>query len=557
MLPFELYGDIIQYLDKESTKSLRLAYPSPKILATTSLSLFETLVLRLGNHRNSRSILERLRSCLLTTNDGDLSTNVILANVRTLVVDTRYPFEVTDEFISTRPKWRGSDGDITLVDFANDVPDEEIASFLDLLKRVFSAVSGRLRSLKWQTSDFLVLETYNEIAKLLCPPATQGKYELTISHTFSQPWVLTEYLQPLSNCHRLEIVGQYIQKDTDVESADMAAVTDLIQRSNQLKSLSFACEAWMEDGAVDILWEAINRISTLEELKIQASECCAIGSVKPSLSSKRLKYLSLIFFDYDFSAIGYDPVKTFWPPSTDTGSGGHQGLTKLAIGVYPISTKKLVLQQQGLTDLRLHVRTKEDALEVWGIIVPAVAKTLRRFKLTGCTGGQPWGWSQTASYARALLKCKNLEEVEVPFIERDWRLSDDKSVINSLPTLIHEFVQNCPKLFRIYTGDIVADYNVSCSLLNVLKGFKSTDGCFRGRGVEVVLRRYTPGEWAGSRSKTRFPRSGDGEDMVGVFDYYIHRWRLKEVYNGRTDKTYIFQRAEDDCWLRNECWEDD
>ncbi|KAK6351406.1 hypothetical protein TWF718_004566 [Orbilia javanica] len=243
-LPVELHHHIVSYLDKDSAKSLRLAYATPKIIAATGVVLFETLVLRLGNHRSSRTILNNLRSCLLTLNDEvDLDTNRILPHVRTLVVDTRYPFVVTDELISTRTEWRMPNSGFSLSECAENVPSEEVASFLDLFEKVFSTTWGRLKVLKWQTSEFPPILAHNQIAELLLSPAilTRKKYEFTISHNFSTPSTLTQYLQNLSSCDRLEVIGQYT-KNEEIDDENMNAVAQLIRRCDKLKSLHYCFE---------------------------------------------------------------------------------------------------------------------------------------------------------------------------------------------------------------------------------------------------------------------------------------------------------------------------
>ncbi|KAF3155419.1 hypothetical protein EYR41_001071 [Orbilia oligospora] len=564
-LPFELHHNIVQYLDNDSAKSLRLAYPTPKIIATTGATVFKTLVLRLGNHKNSRTKLDNLRSCLLTENNEiDLSTDGTLTHVRTLVVDTRYPFVVTDEFTWTRSKWRTSghlnmpSNSRCLADCAEIVPDEELNSFLDLFTKVLSTISGRLKSLRWQTSDLLPFPVYDQIAKLLFSPMVliQKKYEFTVSHTFATPYALTQYLKPLSSCDRLEIIGASTKStEEEIDRIDMAAVAELISRCHGLNSFNYTYQTWVDADCFDILWGAINNLETLEELQLHTSENM-IGSVKPNLSRlKRLKKISFDCSEYLLYILDGHPVYAVFDSLVTT---GIDGITKLSVGVYSDNIQKLLLQQKAITDLNLHISSKADILRIFALIIPAVAGTLRCFRISGVVEGQPWGWSDKRTDGRGLLKCKKLQEIEFPFIERNFLLTGEGTVINSLPTLINDFVRSCPELIRIHTGSIAADYNVASSLINVLTDFRSMDEIFKGRDIEIMLRQHTEGEWGSSRCRTRFPRSGNEEDLVGVFDYYIHRWRLREeTADDGEEKVYRFERIEDKCWMRNECWEDD
>ncbi|KAK6351405.1 hypothetical protein TWF718_004565 [Orbilia javanica] len=194
--------------------------------------------------------------------------------------------------------------------------------------------------------------------------------------------------------------------------------------------------------------------------------------------------------------------------------------------------------------------SKRDLLGIWAVVIPAVVKTLRRFQLTGSTGSLPWDWNGPGECGvRVLLGCKKLEEIELPFTERSF-VKNTETIENSLPIIINEFVRNCPKLYRIYTGSVAANFYVASSVLNTLKHFQSTDGVFKGRDVEVMLKQYASG------SKTALPPLGDDEDMVGVFDYHVYRWRLKEkMINGQG--IYGFERMRDRCWMRNDFWDDD
>ncbi|KAK6520872.1 hypothetical protein TWF506_001115 [Arthrobotrys conoides] len=557
-LPFELYHDIIKYLDKDSAKSLRLACPTPRFIATTGTTLFTTLVLRLGNHRHSRTRLNNLRSCLLTeNNEVDLNASRILKHVRTLVVDTRYPVVVTDEMISTRPEWRARSYSRDLADCAGVVPSDEIELFLDLLTKVFSGIWGRLKSLRWQTSDYLPIPRYNQISQLFFSPTVliQKKYEFTVSHIFSAPYTLTEFLQPLSSCDRLEIIGKGTKSyDGAIDAGDTAAIAKLVSRCPRLKSFNYTYETWVDDICLDILWGAINNIETLEELKFHTSESMT-GSLTPDLSKlKRLRGLSFDCSEQFYQLEG-SPVDDLFESLVAT---GIDKITKISVGTYMPSIQKLLLQQKAITDLKVHIASKWDILKIFALVIPAVAGTLQSFRLTGCIEGRPWGWSESESDLRALLNCKKLVEVEIPFIERDFSQSGEKTVINSLPEVINDFVRNCPELIRIHTGNIAADFNVASSLVKVLKQFRSMDEMFKGRDIEIVLRQHTGGEWGTSRSKTRFPRMGNEEDMVGDFDYYVYRWKLKEVVaDDGEEKVYKFERLVDKCWLRNECWEDD
>ncbi|KAK6503339.1 hypothetical protein TWF481_008362 [Arthrobotrys musiformis] len=553
-LPSELHDEIIKYLDNDSAKSLRLAYPTPQILTTTSDTIFETLVLRLGNHRNSRNRLDNLRSCLLEENGQvELSTNGILRHVRTLVVDTRYPFVVTDQLISTRRVWRFPDEDVDLLGpGAHGVypPDEEVALFLDLLKKVFYAISSPLKSLRWQTSHLLKSEVHEEIAELFCSSTVLGprNYEFTVSFSSNVPHLLIPYLRPLSGCDHLYIVEKY-GGGYEMELDDMVAVVELIRRCPKLKGFTCNYENWIHEDCLDALWTAINGIETLEELKFQTGEDVS-GPVRPNLRSKRLKGVNLDWID-----LGYLPemsqVPDFCEPLVDSGA---TGLTKLAFNTYLPVVQKLILQQTAVTDLTIRVMDKWDAIRLFSIVVPAIKQTLRRFRLTGSLGNHSWG--SPTNYGTTLLDCKKLQEIEVPFIQRDFTKSGEDTVISGLPSLVNDFVRNCPELFRIYTGNIAGDFCVAYSLIGVLKKFESRDGIFKGRDLEILLKQHAEGEWGTLRTKTRFPRVGDEEDMVGVFDYYIHRWRLREE-EVSGDRVYRFQRLEDKCWMRNECWDDD
>ncbi|KAK6361358.1 hypothetical protein TWF730_005092 [Orbilia blumenaviensis] len=550
-LPFELQSDITGYLDKDAAKSLRLACPTPKVLAITGPIVFETLVVRLGNHRDSQAILDNLRHCLLNANNNiDFESNGILKYVRRLVVDTRYPFVVDDDFIATRPEWHAKQVD-KADDYATVVSDEYIDSFMEVLKLIFSTISGRLKSLKWQTSDFPNFDLHGKLAQLLCIPATEREYELTVSCSFGYTCTLLQYLEPISGCDHFQIAGHHIASCVDWDSTNIIGLTTLLQRCKRLKSFYFISEVWIDDEALDVLWKEINEVEMLEEVKVQTRETI-MGSVEPNIKPGRLKALSLGCSEDLIYHLALDPCAGFYDNLT---AAGIRGITKITTLKHTPSFERLVLQQHAITDLTLHMKSLEDFLSIWGIIVPAVSKTLRRFRLTGRFGERSSEWSQTTSPPSALLKCKSLEEVEVPFIERDFR-GPGPSVINGLPNLIRDFVRHCPKLTTIYTGDIGADHNVLYSLLNELRDFKSIDQIFRCRDLQIVLKRDAISEWGRVRSKTRVPRVGGEEDMVGVFDYYIHRWRLVEMAEDE-EKVYKFQRMVDKCWMLNECWEDD
>ncbi|KAF3912752.1 hypothetical protein ABW20_dc0103848 [Dactylellina cionopaga] len=141
-LPYELIREISLNLDKASIKSLRLACPYPKICAATSKPLFKTIVLRLGTREWGLLGTESRLAYM----DLKHESTVLFADCKKLVIDTRYPFNVTTRECIQFHKRLEEEGpgiyyDILLkrARFAFETVASEDFKFHELLRRALAA----------------------------------------------------------------------------------------------------------------------------------------------------------------------------------------------------------------------------------------------------------------------------------------------------------------------------------------------------------------------------------------------------------------------------------
>ncbi|KAF3906960.1 hypothetical protein AA313_de0209946 [Arthrobotrys entomopaga] len=571
-LPIELLHEICLDLDIASLKSLKLASTDLKTHAAANTILFETLTLRLGTLEWSRVGAEsRLPyiNYLTTANGHDkLDSNAIaplsecmdlgfFPFVKTLVIDTRFPFVVTSEKCFERHQ--AIEGfDSYILEYEDNVaPYEELitqseqAALLKILGKVL-AFSKNLHVVRWRGSDSIPLDIHREMCLILCSPLQERRFELDISFTIRTDKMDKTYYQYLTAISCAQHLSLMICK-TDIDSCresiltpeDLHELATLVERTQSLKTFEFFNENLVFSAYIDIdpllkvmdggeIGEALAKFETLEAIA---------GNINIGISNRfdltKTRKLKRIGSTYKYGGCYFFHGNS--PGLYDSLHAAGIILDTFSVGTYCGAKAYLLKHEPVLTDLELgFIREPpdtNDGLEIWGEIVPRFAKTLKHLKVWSWFTYEhapeliwlPGGTAQTA-----LRECRRLEDLAICSVFADECFTTE---------MLEDVLTFCPKLGRIEIKISMEDSEMNLeSTFDKIAGWESDNTSFAGKSILLT---YKDREGMNCLPK----KLAEGYIPPLWYDYLLQSYRLEEHQDPDSDRTTFRLERQNDVFL--------
>ncbi|KAK6348103.1 hypothetical protein TWF718_005918 [Orbilia javanica] len=557
-LPYELIREISVNLDKASLKSLRLAYPQPKLRAATANLLFQTIELRLGtlewSFAGAKSRLSYLNS--LSAADKQ-SPDHPLAVCRKLLIDTRYPWVVTPEGCikaneishDRAPHNAWFERRRILEDFMVLIPERQRADFVELVGGVLATVKN-LRTVEWRTTSNLPIQAHQGISSLLCKPIDTRRFALDVAIAVSTFPDKCEYLDALSNVQyvAIKVVGSGPHRGDHHGLEEMREAGEVIKRCPDIKGFEFYSQAPVFAYATsDALRGALRDLDGLEVFKVDSNLGFTHGMDWTSLKDLKDLWISVegsVTHNEDLEEL-YDGLK-----------GVGTRLNKLSVESYIRPTHNYLLQHcSPLTELEIWgywYGVSQDLVNAfWDEVIPRHALTLRKLKVQNyASENKGWSWLNTSdNKAKAMLpKCKNLEQLTIGFCE------GTVTSTSWVTEMVEDLVPVCPRLADINMSFELGDSDLLSrrveSTLNSLGAWKSTSRAFDGRSLRINHEDI-------SRGVICFPRQMKPGTIPPLwYEGLLQSWelsrRVQRAGDGAAGQTlYTFERL-DDVYLSNE-----
>ncbi|KAK6531872.1 hypothetical protein TWF694_003037 [Orbilia ellipsospora] len=528
-LPLELLHEICSRLDNKSLKSFRLACADPTVSAATASSLFRTVSIGLGTL--DWSMARRKAQPL------DIPDLKHTSCVKELVVDTRYPFYVSEELCLKRYQEfndRTNQSTFLSEKYTELIPEWEQNCFLELLQGLFETL-GAVCRVHWRTSDRSQVAFQKGLFMILSQYCHDRNCDLDVSLTLEPTAHHSRaFLYDLSNVRNLEIrsecVSQCLQS-SGLSFEDMTGIANIIEQSKDLRSFTLST-----------IMHAFFHVqpATIDPISVILSKGCGPEKIRGNLNwevydklgSIRLKNLKHLKFN---APRGWN---TWW--------GAHKVhvvLNQLASSHAPTrlenfatnmldSTIQNFLQspQLSLTDLRLNLDycdTPEAGEIFWKKVLPICAKTLRRLKVKK-TGDHDFAWTwlhEPNNNAKlALRQCHKLEVLSIAFC---------KPTVSYIMNMISDLVCHCPSLRLIRMNfeqrTMIANMDQTMTKLTLWNTFAEE---FKGRNLTVRYKRsQMPKRWHKKRYQFR-EHVEEGFEPPMWFDFVIQSWKLSQIYPG-------------------------
>ncbi|KAF3289458.1 hypothetical protein TWF970_003236 [Orbilia oligospora] len=558
-LPYELIREICLNLDKTSLKSLRLAYPQPKLRAATAKLLFQTIELRLGtlewSFAGAKSRLSHLDGLSFSSNE---SFDHPLALCKKLLIDTRYPWVVTPEGCIKANQvphdrvphdaWleqRRMFDDLMVL-----IPEKQRTEFVDLVGGVLAATRN-LRTVEWRTTSSLPIQIHQGISSLLCKPIDTRGFLLDVAISVSTFSDKCEYLDALSNVQyvAIKVVGSGPHRGDHHGLEEMREAGEVVKRCPDIKGFEFYSQAPVFAYATsDALRDALRDLDGLEVFKVDSNLGFTHEMDWTSLKDVKDLWISVegsVTHNEDLEEL-YDGLKTV-----------GTRLNKLSVESYIRPTHNYLLQHcSPLTELEIWgywYGINQDLVHAfWDEIIPRHAPTLRKLKVQNHAQSEnkSWSWlNKSDNKAKASLpKCKDLEELTIGFCE--GTLTSTSWVTE----MVEDLVPACPRLFDIHMTFELGDSNLLAqhvkSTLTSLDAWSSTSEIFNGRSLRLSHEDI-------SKGVVCFPKQSKPDAIPPLwYESLLQSWELSraisQAEDGTADQTvYRFERL-DDLYLSNE-----
>ncbi|KAF3229038.1 hypothetical protein TWF191_002147 [Orbilia oligospora] len=538
-LPYELIREICLNLDKSSLKSLRLAYPQPKLRAATAKLLFQTIELRLGTLEWSLAGAKSRLSHLDGFSSGKESFDNPLALCKKLLIDTRYPWVVTPEGCIKANQvphdrvphdaWleqRRMFDDLMVL-----IPEKQRTEFVDLVRGVLAATRN-LRTVEWRTTSSLPIQVHQGISSLLCKPIDTRGFLLDVAISVSTFSDKCEYLDALSNVQyvAIKVVGSGPHRGDHHGLEEMREAGEVVKRCPDIKGFEFYSQAPVFAYATsDALRDALRDLDGLEVFKVDSNLGFTHEMDWTSLKDVKDLWVSVegsVTHNEDLEEL-YDGLKTV-----------GTRLNKLSVESYIRPTHDYLLQHcSPLTELEIWgywYGINQDLVHAfWDEIIPRHAPTLRKLKVQNHAQSEnkSWSWlNKSDNRAKASLpKCKELEELTIGFCE--GTLTSTSWVTE----MVEDLVPACPRLSDIHMTFELGDSNLLAqhvkSTLASLDAWSSTSKIFNGRSLRLSHEDI-------SKGVVCFPKQSKPDTIPPLwYESLLQSWELSRAISQADDGT--------------------
>ncbi|KAK6342209.1 hypothetical protein TWF730_001687 [Orbilia blumenaviensis] len=434
----------------------------------------------------------------------------------------------------------------------------EAELFLETLVEVFGRVKGGLKVLRVHLSDIMPYRHNKRLLSLVCQPDSQRSYNLSIAYTFRNFRTVEMFLHPLSNCNTLDLWFEGWM-GTQITESEIHPVIETFSRCPSLREISIKTRFhdFTYEASRD-LWLALAKVEGLERVKVaSASNSLPDYDAIPVLKWIGIKKFEMVQADR-FPERNSAQIQGLLQGVRS--AGGR--LEKLVLTRYDYEIQKELMFHTHITDLE--IRSKLGSLianyadSLWGELVPALAGGLRRLKVYVYAEDAKvpdkvlsWYGADNNMAKAALRKCRKLEEVSVPFWERDsqeppWLSLATKSnkKNNYIIEMMEDLLKHCPRLSRLNIKFCMGYRDTKLESTEKLLGewisSKEMGSLLFGREFEVAYFNKTYMDW------TFRLKSGGGLFARPIaWDFYLQRWKLVRLAeNG--DRLYTLERMEDE-----------
>ncbi|KAK6543431.1 hypothetical protein TWF694_000178 [Orbilia ellipsospora] len=573
-LPLELLQDICLELDIPSLKAFKIASIEPKTHAAANAILYETLTIRLGtlewDRTTAQSRIRYIDNIMVANGDDRPDIDAINSAfleypepglfpfVKTLVVDTRFPFTVTKAKCIERHKAIEAleSGAIhyetEVAPYEELITEYEQTAIVQILRTII-ALAEKLKVVRWRGSDAMPLGIHREMCHIICSPLQKRHFELDISFTIRTDKVdktYYKYLAAISYPQHLSLMIYGTRVDPSrglvLTLEDLHEFATLVERTQNLKtfeffnenlvfSIHFDIDRWPKTMDGGEIGAALAKIETLEAVA---------GNINLGIPSKfdwtKTQKLTRVGSTYKYggSCFFADHSGAMYDSLHDAGIV----LDKFSVGTYYRSKDYLLRHEPVLTDLELSfVREWPDksyGLEIWEEIVPRFAKTLKHLKVwSWYTYTQELTWHPGGSAQKALQECQKLEDLAICSVFRDQCFTTE---------MVEDILTFCPKLGRI---DIKlslehAKKNIQATV-EKLADWESNNNAFAGRSLLLT--------YQDREGNFHLPKKlAVGYIPPLWYDYLLQSYRLAEYEGSDAGHATFKLERQNDIFLLND-----
>ncbi|KAJ6255948.1 hypothetical protein Dda_9239 [Drechslerella dactyloides] len=426
-LPFEVSFQILAELDNRSLKALRLAFVNPRVSAAAAKFLFgSVLKLRLGTPQCRFTRIRALLNCF--EKPGSSSWVESLQSLKSLVVDTRFPFIATEEDLRQSKEFSGDKVPKLDCNFASKEDAREwlikhmvMASYEDqndfvrLISRILASAKN-LQTVKWTSGSLTPMNLHWDLSRLLSDKAAIMQYKLEVTLNFD--WTVAEgFLEPLANLSSFALVEQHaVRQGSRLPAAVADDIVGVLARSKQLTTCKInIMSRQIRPRSLSILQKAIREAESLQFLHLGFYD-----NLENSMDWSEMKRLNVtVELRYPQNDFGRPPTLTsVLPPAANQVAG-------LLTGAYCARIRQFQMVQNTYLTHVVMGNIREDiwpsdteAVPFWTDVVKGHSKTLKSVRLLGRDMyNTPWSWNtRPGNLARSALEtCTQLEHVQVKF----------------------------------------------------------------------------------------------------------------------------------------------
>ncbi|KAK6352831.1 hypothetical protein TWF696_004831 [Orbilia brochopaga] len=535
-LPFEILFEITSYLDKRALKAVRTAAPNSSLYHAASTDLFRSLALRLctplWTSRHIRAKLWHLDNIGRGVGHARRLFGVGPQVIRELVVDTRYPYNLSNR-PPDAPNWCRGQHPVMNTGFlpfdTNDMPDEDIELFIELVRRVVGLATD-LVTVRWRGSNRLSVSAYTALARVLCAP--ERTYRLNASLRWDSPvGELGDYMASLADLSALGLefaawnVGAPNCRMFSKQQAQ--AVIAVIHRSPDLQGFKFHLHDGfsMAEVTTSMLWSAVFDAPALNTFALEHT------------------WKNMPPIQFPATPRQLDKLRNITLVAAMTGSAAanvvEKSVRSLHIAAVRPRTFKTNVFSRLIANFLLTDRTNHlTSLDVecheylgpvsiaqlgamfWNEVVMRHAGSLRVIRGYSRYSGD-WAWLDTPNNPakRVLDKCTALEELTVTCVETQQGAS-------YITEMLEHLLLRTPRLGVVNVAfPVRTAYHVLEQTVARLDAWSSSDARYHGRQMQVRYR--TRDDWEVSMVCSLRGRHGPGGAPV-LFDDKIQAWELRE-----------------------------